>query len=91
MFHNNFSAATCKKYQNAHLRLVRVVPAAAYNPNVARYFIYRDFIRQYGDLLSSFFVTDVTDVVLLRDPFTTPFFKARPVPDIKIRVSEMEN
>ncbi|MEO6038732.1 MAG: hypothetical protein ABIQ93_09985 [Saprospiraceae bacterium] len=78
LFHNNFSDATCEKNQNAHLRFVRVAPAATYNPNVARYFIYRDFIRQYGDLLSSFFVTDVTDVVLLRNPFAASFFKARP-------------
>lgn len=78
VFHNNFSEHTCAKYQSKNISFVNVKASAEFNPNVYRYFIYRDFLELYGDEIESLFVTDVSDVVLINNPFTQPLFLDNP-------------
>ena len=56
IFHNNFSAETCRKYENDHISFIRVDYNPAFNPNVFRYFVYRDFLEKNGISTSQEFV-----------------------------------
>jgi hypothetical protein len=78
LFHNNLSEATCVKHQSEFITFVRIVHDTRFNPNVYRYFVYRDFLRAYARAVDSFFITDVSDVVALNDPFRQPLFLANP-------------
>jgi hypothetical protein len=75
IFHNNFSAETCITHQNDHLQFVHVNHSQCFNPNVFRYIVYRDFLRKYSPQINNVFVTDVSDVVLLQNPFLQPLFE----------------
>lgn len=74
IFHNNFREATCLKYQHAQLHFIRVTHDATFSPNVYRYMVYREFLKQYAAQISHLFVTDATDVVMLKNPFADAFF-----------------
>ena len=78
IFHNNFSAATCRQYESDHIKFMEVNYDATYNPNVYRYFIYRQFLQQYVQRLSGIFITDVSDVVVLNNPFIQREFVNNP-------------
>jgi len=78
IFHNSFSEETCARYQNAYISFVRITYNPAFNPNVYRYFVYRDFLAQYKDEIQGVFVTDVSDVTLAQNPFIHPLFTANP-------------
>jgi hypothetical protein len=77
IFHNNFTEATCAKYQNEYVKFIRREHSAVFNPNVYRYFIYQDFLRVYAGEISHLFITDISDVVVLNNPFYQPSFLAR--------------
>jgi hypothetical protein len=47
----------------------------AFNPNVFRYFIYKDFLLNFNSSLHSVFVTDVSDVVVVKNPFEAFLFQ----------------
>ncbi len=78
LFHNNFSETTRARYQNEHLTFVQVTHDSRFNPNVFRYLVYRDFLREHAGQIDSLFVTDVTDVVMVRNPFVQPLFMTNP-------------
>ena len=78
LFHNNFSDETCNRHQSNHLSFVRVTHDSRFNPNVFRYLVYRDFLRQHAGRIDSLFMTDVTDVVAVLNPFVQPLFTANP-------------
>ena len=78
IFHNNFSTETCLKYENKNIHFIQVKHDASFNPNVYRYFIYKDFLKQNADSIKQVFCTDVSDVVLLKNPFEQPFFLSNP-------------
>lgn len=78
IFHNNFSAATCSKYESEYIKFVRVDYDTAYNPNVYRYFVYRSFLQHCAPAPGGIFITDVSDVVVVKDPFTQPAFINNP-------------
>ena len=75
IFHNSFSEETCRKFSNENITFIEVEYNAAFNPNVFRYFIYRDFLLNFNSSLHSVFVTDVSDVVVVRNPFETFLFQ----------------
>ena len=79
IFHNNFTEATCTRHENAHISFVRVNHHPDFNPNVFRYLVYRDFLSQWADSIESVFVTDVSDVTLINNPFEDPLFKEHPL------------
>ena len=69
IFHNNFSEATCKANESEFLRFVKVSYNAQFNPNVFRYFVYNNFFKRNSHLLKNVFLTDVSDVIVLKNPF----------------------
>lgn len=75
LFHNNFSEATCARYQNEHLIFIRVEHDTTFKPNVFRYLVYRDFLEKHTpNHFEGIFLTDVSDVVVLQNPFVQPLF-----------------
>jgi hypothetical protein len=78
IFHNNFSEKTCKKYSNEHISFQKVVFNPQFNPNVFRYFVYQSFLKEHFNTIESLFVTDVSDVVVLKNPFPEPLFVKNP-------------
>lgn len=69
IFHNNFSEDTCKKFKNEHVNFVKIEFNPQYNPNVFRYFVYNEFLKQHFQSIENIFFTDVSDVVVLKNPF----------------------
>lgn len=74
IFHNNFSEATCLKYQHSQLHFIQVTHDVVFSPNVYRYIVYRKYLKRYASQISHLFVTDATDVVMLKNPFIDAFF-----------------
>ena len=78
VFHNNLSKATCKSFDHEKISFIKIVYDSQFNPNVFRYFVYRDFLQQHIQELNGVFVTDVSDVVLVKNPFKEAFFVENP-------------
>jgi hypothetical protein len=78
IFHNNFSETTCKLFENENISFVKIAYDAQFNPNVFRYFVYRDFLQHHLQQIKGIFITDITDVVLVKNPFTDPLFRENP-------------
>ncbi len=74
LFHNSFSDNTIKLFEHELVTFVPVKLDANYSPNVYRYFLYYNFLKKNINLLKNVFVTDVTDVEMLCNPFTSNFF-----------------
>lgn len=74
IFHNNFSAATCAAQQHEQLHFIRIEHDAAFSPNIYRYLIYRAFLREHASKITSLFITDIADVVMIKNPFIQPLF-----------------
>ena len=78
IFHNNFSEDTYEKYSNENISFIKIEYDEKWNPNVFRYFIYRDFLLNFASTIKSVFVTDVSDVVVIQNPFTSKLFRENP-------------
>jgi hypothetical protein len=78
IFHNNFSPETCEKYQNDYISFIKTDYNPQFNPNVFRYFVYRDFLSAHEPIIESLFITDISDVVTLKNPFVQPLFTENP-------------
>ncbi len=78
IFHNNFSDATCHKYEQEYIQFVKVNYTGSYNSNVFRYFVYQQFLEQYKEYIDAFFITDISDVLLIQNPFEQALFKNNP-------------
>jgi len=78
IFHNNFSEETCKSFENDFISFVKIVHNPQFNPNVFRYFVYRNFLQHHIQQINGIFITDVTDVVLVNNPFMDPLFIQNP-------------
>jgi hypothetical protein len=78
IFHNNFSDETVKTYQNQNVQFVKVDFKTVLNANVYRYIVYNNFFKAYADDLKSVFITDITDVQIVQNPFTQPLFLDNP-------------
>jgi hypothetical protein len=78
IFHNNFSEETCKSFDNDAISFVKIAYDPQFNPNVFRYFVYRNFLQQHINQINGIFITDVTDVVIVKNPFTDPLFIENP-------------
>lgn len=74
VFHNNFSAETCIRFSNENIHFVKVKHNSIFNPNVYRYFIYKDFLDRNKRNIKKVFCTDISDVVVLKNPFEQPLF-----------------
>lgn len=79
IFHNNFSEKTCRLFENEHISFIKIDYDPQFNPNVFRYFVYRDFLQLHIQQINGIFITDISDVVLVNNPFTDPLFKENPI------------
>ena len=70
IFHNNFSEKTCQLHQSDHIQFVKIEYNNQFNPNVFRYILYAQFFKKYAHQVKNIFFTDVSDVVVLKDPFS---------------------
>lgn len=78
VFHNNFSEATCNANENEHLHFIKVQYNPQFNPNVFRYFVYNEFLKQHHQNIDNVFFTDVSDVVVLKNPFLERLYLDNP-------------
>ena len=78
IFHNNFTIETCEKYKNDHIVFIKINYDSPFNPNVYRYFVYKDFLQHHVHLIKNVFITDVSDVSLVKNPFIEPYFIENP-------------
>lgn len=78
IFHNNFSEDTCKKFKNEHVNFVKIEYKGQFNPNVYRYFIYNEFLAAYSQNIENIFFTDISDVVILKNPFQEKLYLDHP-------------
>ena len=78
VFHNTFSAATIARHRHPLIQFVEVAYDQSLNPNVFRYLIYQDFLAQYASEVKHLFVTDISDVVVLCNPFVQSLWLAHP-------------
>lgn len=74
VFHNSFSASNIAKLNNEQIRFIEIPDPKSFNPNVYRYFIYRDFLLNKKWEIENVFLTDITDVTVAANPFIDPFF-----------------
>ena len=78
IFHNNFSQESCEKHKNEYISFIKIKYNPKFNPNVYRYFVYNDFLQQHISQLNNIFVTDISDVTLVKNPFIDQFFLENP-------------
>ena len=78
IFHNNFSAATCLQYENKNIHFIQVKYDPNYNPNVYRYFVYKEFLKRYEGQINNVFCTDISDIVVLKNPFKPALYIDNP-------------
>jgi hypothetical protein len=76
IFHNNYSETFCGRYSNKNIHFIRFDYEPNFKPNVYRYLMYRDFLKLYTQQIENVFVTDISDVVVLQNPFESSFFRA---------------
>lgn len=74
VFHNTFSKETIAKYQNEFVKFEFIQLNTKLNPNIFRYTAYYDYIIKYKSSISNIFITDITDVVVLQNPFKASLF-----------------
>lgn len=74
IFHNNFSEETVLKHQSEHLLFIKIDHDIRFNPNIFRYCVYSHFLNKYCDSIEALFVTDVSDVLAVKNPFIQPLF-----------------
>jgi hypothetical protein len=74
IFHNNFSEATCLKYQNEHISFVKIAYDSRFNPNIYRYLVYDEYLQNHHHNTDNVFLTDISDVVVVQNPFLQPFY-----------------
>jgi len=76
IFHNTFSKDITEKYTTEKIKFIRVDYSGELNPNVYRYFFYKDFLKENKYFIKNVFLTDINDVIMLNNPFKSNFFKS---------------
>jgi hypothetical protein len=77
VFHNSLSKNSIAKYKT-NIHFVKVQFNENYNTNIFRYFLYNDFIQENEAYIKNVFITDITDVVVVNNPFVQPLFINNP-------------
>lgn len=76
IFHNNFSDETCRKYENEYIKFIKIDFDNRFSPNVYRYFIYNEFLKHHASTIENLFFTDISDVIILKNPFEQALFQS---------------
>ena len=75
IFHNNFSEKICQENSNKYISFIKIEYDIKYNPNVYRYFVYKNFLETNKNNIKNLFITDVSDVVMVKNPFIEKYYK----------------
>lgn len=75
IFHNNFSENTCLEHQNEYISFVKVDYDSRFNPNIYRYLVYDEYLQKHGHSIENIFLTDISDVVVVQNPFLQPLYR----------------
>lgn len=78
LFHNNLTEGVRAKYENGAIQCIEIKHDLRFNPNVYRYLVYQQFLQTYSYKIKNLFITDVSDVVIVQNPFLQPLFLANP-------------
>jgi len=78
IFHNSFSPEIEATYSNEYITFQYVNYNPVYNLSVYRYFVYNHYLSAHQNQIESLFITDSTDVEVLRNPFIQPLFLSNP-------------
>ena len=78
LFHTGFSEQTCLTHTNEFISFVKITHDPRFNPNVYRYLVYLHFLEKQANAPTNVFVTDVSDVTLINNPFISPLFIQSP-------------
>jgi len=78
VFHNTFSKDIVEKYTNEYVQFIEIEYDTRLNPNIFRYFAYRDYLTKNLKNVSNLFVTDITDVEVITNPFESNIFLENP-------------
>lgn len=78
IFHNNYSETFCRAFSNKNIQFVKINYDPNFNPNVYRYLVYDKFLKENSERIKNVFVSDISDVVVIHNPFEEPYFKANP-------------
>ena len=78
LFHTGFSEQTCLTHTNEFISFVKITHDPRFNPNVYRYLVYLHFLEKQAHAPTNVFVTDVSDVTLINNPFISPLFIQSP-------------
>ena len=78
IFHNNYTKTFCKAFSNKNIQFVEINYDVNFNPNVYRYLIYSDFLKSNVQWIENVFVTDISDVVVIQNPFIESPFTTNP-------------
>ena len=78
IFHNNYTETFCEQFTNKNILFIKIYYDANFKPNVYRYLMYRDFLKIHAKQIENIFLTDISDVVVIKNPFKESFFKANP-------------
>jgi hypothetical protein len=71
VFHNSLTENNIAKY-TSNIQFVKVQFDEKYNTNIFRYFLYNIFLKT--NAVDNVFITDITDVVVVNNPFVQPVF-----------------
>lgn len=74
VFHNTFSEEIIQKYTNEYIQFIEVPYDGRLKPNVYRYFLYRNYLKQHPEKIQNLFLTDITDVEVINNPFESQTF-----------------
>ena len=74
VFHNTFNEATVQNFENDHIKFKYVPLQSNFNPNIFRYFAYLNYILANKQAIANIFITDITDVTVVKNPFKETFF-----------------
>ena len=74
IFHNTFSKETIQEYSTENIQFINVEYDGKLNPNVYRYLVYQQFLKQNKLKINNLFITDITDVEVVQNPFESKLF-----------------
>ena len=74
VFHNTFSDELVQHFTTDKIQFVKVEYDGKLNPNIFRYIIYQQFLKSNLLKIDNLFMTDITDVEVLQNPFNMSYY-----------------
>jgi hypothetical protein len=74
IFHNNYAESFCEEFSNNNIQFNKINYHENFNPNVFRYLVYNEFLKINSPEIENIFVTDISDVAVVKNPFEESLF-----------------